>query len=815
MLTTWRKICSLIILSTFMVLGSHVAYGEGLSDVEPKSIEEFGKNLKYGSQTLTDVLKTLGSENEGHPCGTIDNICSGNQTCWKCTTSQTVYRGGMNAYSVTYDSYEGRCFDKSKSKDAIKNEWCKGGTLSAAPEGFQGSSTTSAVGVVTTSNKEYIFTDGTHSYILILDGKNAALAYGDSGEITRGCEVLPIKIYNMSGCFFCPLSKVVFEAADEIASMSFSAFGNVLRKLLVIAFAIWLAFASLQIVFTYTKQDGNKYLSSILLQGGKFLFAYILLSNPSDIFNFFITPVLTAGIDMAEGIAALPNVEPTNYTPSVLSSQTMFNSGGLYTKIEYFLASVQSQLAAMQAIGSSLFCVGGHQMIDGGIVNTIFNFKSNLRNGLHMLTLGLILFIFAFLLTISFAFYFLDALLQLAIIGAMMPLMIAGWPFKLTASYATSGFQMVMNTFFTIFFTGFVVSTEITLIDKTLIEVGGGESSTASGLGGLFNAINEQNEDEIQKLTDIGIGGFLLLVFAGLFGFKFVKEVPKLAGKLAEGAQLGIAPKIGTMGASAATGAAKKVTSAVGGQISKKWDQVGGVTGIIGSAIKKTGDSRLLRNTKFGQKLSSTGGNISNFAKNTHAIRRENEEMTSAFERWSANEQAHGRSGNRKDFNKVWNQHKQEMRASNEAYLERAKMKEYQRKGYTEEEAKQKIAKSKENGDFSREAERRYRNSSRADDFIDFNTKERSAGRSGSTQSYMDRQRWNEREEIKGNKASDKRWNKYQEVKQHAREEIGVTNNEQGVDKLAERAKAMENMTAEERAAYRREQLRNFKKNRK
>ncbi len=457
-------------------------------------------------------------------------------------------------------------------------------------------------------------------YRLVYDSdNNTSLAYSTSGKegknIAKGCEVLPIKINNMQKCFFCPLAKVIFDTANSVTQISFDNFSQSFMRLMIIAFAVWLALSSLKIVFTYTKQDGNKYLSGIIVQAGKFLFAYLLLMYHSDLFNLFIKPILHGGVDM--GKAILPGDININIVSTGVDDD-YFGENSLYPKIEAFLTVVQGELAAMQAIGSSLFCVGGHRMLGWGWPGEILD---NIAYGLQMMGLGLILFIFAFILTISFAFYFLDALLQLAILGAMLPLMIAGWPFKITANYSKSGLGMLLNTFFMLFFTAFVVAVELKLVDTAI-----SESNDNGGLTGLFTAINTQDTDQIQNLVSIGGAGFLLLTFAGIFGFKFVKETPKIANKLAGGLNFGIAPKIGTMAASAATGAAKKVTKPIREAAAEKYHERGGLMGGAGRFlqlpakgarwVRQSALGKAVGNTALGRTLTKVRTSVQGFGSN-------------------------------------------------------------------------------------------------------------------------------------------------------------------------------------------------------
>ena len=450
-------------------------------------------------------------------------------------------------------------------------------------------------GFLDDSKREHIgitFSETTHgwtgtnskNYSLRLTDGNPTIAY--AAENFEGCEVMPVKLYGMQRCWFCPLSALIFKAANNITIMSFAFFSSPFKALLVMVWAVWLAYMTLQQVFPMTKQDAPKFLSTIMKQSFKFLVAYLLIVYSEDIFRLFIVPILDAGLQLGTAIQTV-KLRPIDAREAGLGNwsggleEVYFNRrlhGGptLYEKIEIYLATLQLTLAYMQVIGSTLFCVGGKIMI-------ALDFEK-IKAGLRIMIFGSILTIFAFLLTLAFAFYFLDGLLQLVFIGAMMPLMIAGWPFRATAQYATTGFKMLLNTFFIIFFTGFVISVDIELVNQSISlsqaqqqdvslsstdsDVGSITSNekkdnTADGFASIVEAINTQNEANLKTATDIGGVGFMLLIFCCVFGFKFVKEVTPLAGTLAGGGGLGVASKIGTMAASAAKGVASKATSPV------------------------------------------------------------------------------------------------------------------------------------------------------------------------------------------------------------------------------------------------------------
>lgn len=101
-----------------------------------------------------------------------------------------------------------------------------------------------------------------------------------------------------------------------------------------------------------------------------------------------------------------------------------------------------------------------------------------------MLFQGLIIWVFAWLISLAFAFYLVDATVRLGIVGALMPFLIASWPFKVTSKYTNQGFTMFMNTFFTYAFMGLVVSINIQLMGISLTGGQGGLDAIEEALNG-------------------------------------------------------------------------------------------------------------------------------------------------------------------------------------------------------------------------------------------------------------------------------------------------------------------------------------------
>lgn len=624
-----KNFCKIMVFTavaySFMLFATSNCYAQKVTAMSAKDF--VNKN-----STDQNIKSIFASDGKQILCGSTDRMCDREtDVCLRCTQRENETFLGITVVGDVKDI--GKCvkkseFDPNNPRASWKGCFSVGGSakvlgtgvewsmkLTQEPNGFISKTSVKVIGINLYKNKEEFTDTNGKKYRLFMDAREATVNYGEKGF--RGCEILPVKIYNMQSCFFCPISRIIFKAINEVTETAFTSFGSSFLSLMVMIYVIWLAFVTLQQVFAMTKKDTSDYIEIIIKQTFKFMLAYFLLYNGEFLFKIFINPILSTGLRMGEMIQDGDLLQPSKDvdTAEVVISGGYYNakmtSGEtLYAQIESYLSAIQSQMAYMQAIGTSLFCVGTRQLVRGFIAVFTGDMEV-LSSGIRMMFLGGILTVCGFLMSLVFAFYFMDAILQLGMLGMMLPLMIAGWPFKATASYASKGLSTLLNTFFVFFFTGFVISVNIILADQSISfsnqvekqtistsnETGVGVTvvaDQADGLGAIAKSMNEQNIETLRDATNIGGSGFLLLIFASLFGFKFISQVAPLASKLSEGGAMsgGIVGDIGTKGMSMAKGMASKVTKPAMNAVGDKWREKGGIAGIATQALANSRNRR-------------------------------------------------------------------------------------------------------------------------------------------------------------------------------------------------------------------------------
>ena len=385
---------------------------------------------------------------------------------------------------------------------------------------------------------------------------------------TEGCMPLPAKLAETRSCIFCPLFLTIFNAAQTMTTNSFGVLGPEIAKVIFIGLALYIAFLVLKYVSSMTKQDTPRFMNELLTQCFKVVVACVLLYTPDFVYSKIIGPVLDAGTELG---GALLFEEGSGYTQwcsieqNITDQTNEFIKGGedgtetplkeglipayIYTKIECFIRAVQAEISLSQSIGSSLMCISRNAAADTVASVPIPDFT--------MMFQGLIIWLMANIMTIAFAFYLIDATVKLGIVGALMPFFIASWPFKATSRYASTGWNMLLNTFFVYALMGLVISINIQLILQ-------GVSAGTASADNLQDLINGNNIDALREALDIGFSGFLILIGSCLFAFKLTGQANSIAGEFANAGAVNIAPGIGTLALSGATGMAKKGLNKVG-----------------------------------------------------------------------------------------------------------------------------------------------------------------------------------------------------------------------------------------------------------
>ena len=393
--------------------------------------------------------------------------------------------------------------------------------------------------------------DGSKSYVL-MDANMKA-----TEGIMEGCIPIPVKLDQLRKCIFCPLFLVLYNTAEAMATTSYNTLYYVFTRLLLLGFALYISFITLKQVSAFTKQDAPKYITEVLTITFKVGLAWLLLMNGSEVYRLGLEPILNAGLDLGSAFlthqeSAIASTDASGNTTigavggvscespvSNAGSGGVFYSRGLYAHLDCFMKKVTQEIAVSQSLGSSLMCVARNKA--SGVIFWDFS----------MFTTGLIMWAFAWFCALSFAWYLIDQVIRLGVVGALLPFLIAAWPFKITSGYTGTGWKMFLTAFFTFVFAGLVISVNVELASQAAT---GGSGNAQE----LLTNINGNNVEDILKTFDIGLSGLLFMLLCCIFGWKLCADATALAAEFGGAKAPDTGAKLGSVAAGLAKGAATR-----------------------------------------------------------------------------------------------------------------------------------------------------------------------------------------------------------------------------------------------------------------
>lgn len=401
------------------------------------------------------------------------------------------------------------------------------------------------------------------------------------------CEVVEVAWYNSRNCLFCPLIGVLYAVADKITVTAYKAFARSFAIVIAVGLAVWIAFKTLAFVSSLTKQDIAKYLTEMLIQSFKFLIAFFALLYYEEIFSMIIRPLIRAGMAFGTtfvlvddlysrfgeevfkalvtagttgdgtALSALGSKVPSDYSRN---ANNMFYDVYTYATMENLAHNVNLQYSLLQTIGGSLTCIGFKLLMFRIPAESI---GEGFALGFASIIYGICFGIFGFLLSIAFVVYLLDVVVQLGIVGGMLPFLVASWPFKLTSGYTKKGFEMILNSIFTFMMMGVVVNLSIELI-KAAVEFNsdsGAVGETENGLSAMIKALTEIDVKKLSTMVNVISIGFLLFMMSNIMAMMLLGKVTEFANQFASGAMPAISSEFATRAASTVKGIAKKAAS--------------------------------------------------------------------------------------------------------------------------------------------------------------------------------------------------------------------------------------------------------------
>ncbi len=385
------------------------------------------------------------------------------------------------------------------------------------------------------------------------------------------------KYERVESCTFCSLFALVFNTVSAIGEKAITTFSNSVVRVVVVAFGIWLAIQTLLFVSSVETRDLKDFMQNIIIQGFLVMLVVVILkTGAGNFFNNFIYPVYKTGQNAAqqvftdclneadgaesESCKADKKILNSDY-PLISREYTNSLSPDMGVSIIKTMTMMENRVRQMKALGSSLMCESWSSENRRFFIFPYFRF----------LFVGFAFWTLSMLIIICVPFLMIDAVFQLGVAVALLPVAVGCFAFKSTRQYSKKVWETFLNSTFTFLFISVVVLiiigtlqatvTSLSEVSESLPELKSisGEFSAMFNIDGWVNHGGSQYHAAITKNLGVTTQVFIKIVFIFLLAWAVLKMAKSFAGEFASSiSSTAIGSSIGTMAASTTKGMALK-----------------------------------------------------------------------------------------------------------------------------------------------------------------------------------------------------------------------------------------------------------------
>lgn len=354
-------------------------------------------------------------------------------------------------------------------------------------------------------------------------------------------------------CTFCGLLEVAFNTASKMTLQSINTFSGSVIKVVIIAFAIWLAITILNFTATLEVRDFKDLAQSVIKQAFLVMIAVLILQGGvSSFMNLILNPVFQTGMNIAEATVSpqevgVPSQNGKNEAFTCPETNIYNDATGegalpkaMGDSIICTMTLIQQRAARVKALGSAAMCYSWEK-------------KAFIIPHLGYFLTGLGLWVGAMVMIIAVPFLMVDAVIQLAVAGALLPMAIGAFAFKSTQKYTKKVWETFLNSMFAFLFMSLIVLMLATAFENILVQSTGSLDDLLAGTGGDI-------ADILKELAWFS-KAFLEVCFVLILMWTVMAEARDFAGNFSGSiSNTSIGSQIATMGGSMAKGMALKST---------------------------------------------------------------------------------------------------------------------------------------------------------------------------------------------------------------------------------------------------------------
>lgn len=326
------------------------------------------------------------------------------------------------------------------------------------------------------------------------------------------CRVAEMEKKYQSSCYSCIVVKTLLEKFINACTKVSDLCRRAAVQVLLVATLLWVAFWALKTISSVASLEPSSIVNTLLIQAFKIMFAYVVIESGIEVFMIHVvSPILVAGADF--GTAILANSQShLSMTPSpdYTYSGVELLSADMLNKIMGFNESLDRVVSTNLVIGHALTC---HSVNAGAWVNhSIMDFQIIIPN-VWIWLCGAAIWFAGFMLVLAVSYYLLDISFKIGIAIMIFPLLMALWPFSITAGKVKTCIKTMLSSAAIFAFLAITTSYAMAMISVTLRDV-----------PELFERVEKGDSKWISDTFDITGPYFILILFAYLYSIKLVRS---------------------------------------------------------------------------------------------------------------------------------------------------------------------------------------------------------------------------------------------------------------------------------------------------
>lgn len=275
-------------------------------------------------------------------------------------------------------------------------------------------------------------------------------------------------------CWQSAIVGAIYDTTSHITMGMYAHMTQGAMALMMVAFAIWLAFRMIKHVSSFTEDSPAEVWSEVMK---KFFLCFVcglLASSPTGVIwvlNSLIFPIYNAFLEL--GSEMLSHLGEEGKAGSNITSIYIPFIGDVESKYPLLCTVTNMDPATPEG-----FPTAPKQMMECLIcaVNERLNFGFKLgwvimsQPGFMAIICGLIMVAIFFFVKIGFVFYLVDSIFRFSLMVLMLPILIMAYAFKPTRKWTTTGFTTILNSAAFMMCIAIVILMAIVAVQQILID---------------------------------------------------------------------------------------------------------------------------------------------------------------------------------------------------------------------------------------------------------------------------------------------------------------------------------------------------------